>query len=344
MNTDDFTPETPDEGASTPTDRRPLGAWLRLVDALIAREFADALRDEDASRRDWMLLNAISGTVDAPWITARLARGGKRLRRLADLGWIAQDADGAWTLTDDGRAAQARLAEKIDAVRTKVAGAVSPDEFAALTGSLEKIARELGWDESQPMPRRPRGRGAFGRRGFGPGFGPGVGRGFGRGFGSGVDRGFGPGFGPGSGPHFGPGFGPHFGPHGFSHPGYGPAEFEHPGYGPAEFAHAGRGLHREHCDEHGHVERGYGHDRGFGPGRRGFGPGHHDEMRGEFEHRHHGHGHGKGEHGTHGHRKSDARRAERAYERGFAAGFTAAGHPVGSAADGSDAPSPEQSA
>jgi DNA-binding PadR family transcriptional regulator len=57
--------------------------------------------------------------------------------------------------------------------------------------SLEAIARELGWDESEPMP--------------------GFGRGFGRDFG----RGFGPGFGPG-----GPGFGgPGFGGPGFGGPG-----------------------------------------------------------------------------------------------------------------------------
>ncbi len=54
---------------------------------------------------------------------------------------------------------------------------ISDEEYAAMLATLEKMARNLGWDESQP-DERPFGRG-FGRRhGFGPGFG-GHGHGFG---------------------------------------------------------------------------------------------------------------------------------------------------------------------
>ncbi|WP_308492149.1 hypothetical protein [Microbacterium terrisoli] len=228
MNTDDFTPDAPDEGASTPTDRRPLGAWLRLVDGLITREFAAAFEGEYVSRRDWMILNVISGTVDAPWVAHKLSRGGKHVNRLAEIGWIAQDEDGAWTLTDEGRAAQSRLTEKVDAVRSKVAAAVSPEGYTALTDALEKIAREFGWDESQPMPRRGPG---FGRHGLGrPGFGRGFGPGFGRGFG----------------------------------PGYGPGEFAHGDHRAAGAGHDG--CHHDHDLEYGH-DRGFGPGhRGFGPG------------------------------------------------------------------------------
>ncbi len=80
-------------------------------------------------------------------------------------------------------------------VREKVAGAVSAEDFAMMTASLEAIARELGWDENARMPHR--GRRGFGprHRGFGPGFGfaP-AGEGFGPGFGPAGLRGFGPGF------------------------------------------------------------------------------------------------------------------------------------------------------
>ena len=161
---------TPDAG--TPTDRRPLGYWLRLVDGLIAREFASTLENEGVGRRDWMLLNVVSGAVDAPGLAERLARrGGKHLRRLEDRDWIAQAGDGTWTLTDEGRAAQERLSGLVDGIREKVAGAVSPEDFATMTASLEAIARELGWDETTPWPGRgfgPGGRG-FRGRGFGPG-------------------------------------------------------------------------------------------------------------------------------------------------------------------------------
>ena len=73
------TEDTPDENAGA----RPLGFWLRTVDALISREFAAAFDGEGATRRDWMLLNAVSGDVDAPGFAERFARkGGKRLRGL----------------------------------------------------------------------------------------------------------------------------------------------------------------------------------------------------------------------------------------------------------------------
>lgn len=166
------------EGAPHQARRTPpLGYWLRAVDALIDREFSSALAAENVDRRDWMMLNAISGDVDVPgWLAHRMhGRGGKRLRALTERGWVTR-SDDAWTLTDDGRAAKARLAAIVDGIRERVSGAVSADDYATMTASLEAIARELGGDDSERMPRfghRP------GHRGFGPGFGPGFASGFG---------------------------------------------------------------------------------------------------------------------------------------------------------------------
>lgn len=243
MESNDFTPDQPPEASAPdgiPTDRRPLGFWLRAVDRLITREFRAAFAAQGIDRRDWMLLNALSGTVDAPWLDAVASRGGKRLRALAERGWIAE-TDGRWTLTDDGRAAQARLAETVQGIRAKVSGAVSTDDYKTLTASLEAIARELGWDESERMPRgRRSGRG---RRAFGPGFAPGMAHEFapafapgfahregwaewaehrhGRAvFGPGHHRGFGPGYRPevdGGETGFGAECGPHSARHGHPH-------------------------------------------------------------------------------------------------------------------------------
>ena len=74
-------------------------------------------------------------------------------------------------LTDAGREARDRLEGQVSALRERVAGAVSAEDFATTLRSLEAIARELGWDESQPMPRGHRG----GRRhGFGGWHGAGA--------------------------------------------------------------------------------------------------------------------------------------------------------------------------
>jgi len=213
---------------TTHNDPRPIGYWLRAADRLISREFASAFAGEDVTRREWMILNVLDGTIEAPHLSERLQRGGKKLRSLAERGWVAEQ-DGTWTLTEDGRAAKARLSETVEGIRAKVAGAVSDEDFATTVASLEAIVRELGGDADAPLPHRGRG---FGRRGFGPG----------RGFGG---AGFGPGFGE-------RGFGPRFG---------------EPGHGP--HAHGCDDGHRPHHRGHGHGERAYerGFEAGFARGR-----------------------------------------------------------------------------
>jgi len=206
---------------------RPLGFWLRAVDRLISREFATAFENEDVTRREWMILNVLDGSVEAPGFAARIARG-KKLRSLAERGWVAE-GDGAWTLTDEGRAAKARLSEVVDGIRSRVSGAVSDADLATTLASLEAIARELGGDDVEAGFGHPR----VGRRGFGPGFGR-------------------RGFRPGSGRGFGPGFGPHrFDGQRF------PDAPVHGGPGHC----GGRGRRHDHGPDHDH---GPGHDHGHG--------------------------------------------------------------------------------
>ena len=163
METNDYT--APEEGdtddtAGTPTSRRPLGFWLRLTDRQLRAAFAAEFESEGLDRRDWMLLDLLAGDVDDERLarfTQRAAyRGSRRLDRLAARGWVTR-SDQGWTLTDEGRAQRDALAGRVDAIRERVASAVSPEEHAGLVASLEAIARELGWD-GERMPRRPRGR------------------------------------------------------------------------------------------------------------------------------------------------------------------------------------------
>lgn len=246
MNNENIDTPTPNEGTTTAGADRPIGFWLRVVDATISEQFAAAFAQEGVTRRDWMLLTVIDGEVAHPAFAERLARtaerhwrGGKRFAALEERGWIEQTDDG-WTLTADGRAAKERLGAIVADIRARVAGAVSPEDFETTMTSLEAIARELGWDESHPMPRR---RGPFGRGGFGRGrFERGEsGRGeFGRG-------------------RFG------FAP-------VPPARGEFDGnlHRGRPSGHGPREAH-EHCGESGH--RGHGHDHGHGHGR-GHGHGH----------------------------------------------------------------------
>jgi hypothetical protein len=288
---DEGTPGTAPEGV--PSDRRPLGYWLRAVDGLITREFAAAFDGADIDRRDWMLLNALSGGAPLPALAERFVRKGKRLRNLAERGWVEENGDGTWTLTEEGRAARTQLGETVDGIRSRVAGAVSPEDYATTTASLDAIARELGWEEGQRMPR------GFGRgRGFGAGFRPDFGPGF-RG-------GFAPGF------RGGPGFGP-----GFRH-GFGPERHEAHGHGFGHEAH-GHGFGHE---AHGHgfaPERHEAHGEGHAPRGAHCHPHHEHGSHEHGAHRHGGRGHG---HGGRGHGERSGRSVQRAYERGFDAGFS----------------------
>jgi hypothetical protein len=220
---------------------RPLGYWLRAVEHRLDHEFAAAFAQEGITRREWMILNVLDGTVDAPHLAERIQRG-KKLRGLADRGWVEQ-ADGAWRLTDAGREAKAHLGETVDGIRSRVAGAVDPDAFATTLASLEAIARELGWSEDERMP--------FGPRGARPHHGGGR---FGRGFGR---EGFGPrGFGPG-------GFGhPHHGGD-CGHDRFGEHD-PHRG-GPHRHGHHGQGHHHGERRSQGAYERGF--DAGYSRGR-----------------------------------------------------------------------------
>ncbi|MGB3730842.1 MarR family winged helix-turn-helix transcriptional regulator [Microbacterium sp.] len=139
------------------SDTHPFGYWITAVDRLMRTEFATLFDDEGITRRDWRMLNRIDGTVpsERPVHSAKL-------RRLVELGWVQRTRDG-WALTDAGTLAKQRLGTAVDELRARVAGAVSPEDYATMTASLEKIAREFSWAEGKRLPRRE-GRG-HGHRG-----------------------------------------------------------------------------------------------------------------------------------------------------------------------------------
>lgn len=201
MNTDHLNPDQPDrsddtepqtsEGAqqATSTDR-PFGFWLKLVDRRLSDEMQTLFDADGITRRDWRMLNLLAGEARDERLAERLQSKPHALHHLAERGWIAGAPP---VLTDAGREARDRLEVQVRALRERVAGAVSAEDFATTLRSLEAIARELGWDESDPMPRGHRG----GRRhGFDGGHGFGGGHRFGGWRGAGQGHAFGrhPGF------------------------------------------------------------------------------------------------------------------------------------------------------
>ncbi|MCS3844288.1 MarR family winged helix-turn-helix transcriptional regulator [Microbacterium sp. AK031] len=156
---------------NTDETSRPFGFWLKAVDRLMAAEFASAFESEGITRREWRLLNIVDGSVPAGRPKSDHPLPAHKLARLIELGWVT-DADGTWTLTDDGRAAKERLGGIVDGIRAKVTDAVPAEDLATTMATLERLARTFGWDEETPLPRG-RGRRGFGDHGFGHrSFGP----------------------------------------------------------------------------------------------------------------------------------------------------------------------------
>lgn len=132
---------TPDQ---TPLER-PIGFWLRRLDALLDRAFAQALDGTGADRRDWMLLHALERGIPS-------ARGPlrRRMSHLADRGWAVRSDSGAWTLSEDGRTAKDAMSAAVRGIRERVAGAVSPQDYATTMASLEAMAKALGETDAAP--------------------------------------------------------------------------------------------------------------------------------------------------------------------------------------------------
>ena len=216
MTTDQLNPEQPDRpdeeatATSAGTDR-PFGFWLKVVDRRLAEEMETLFAADGITRRDWRLLNLLAGSAMDERLAERLRSKPHALHHLVERGWVAGAPP---VLTDAGREALTRLEEQVSTLRARIAGAVPAEDFATTLRTLEAVARELGWDESQPMPRGKRG----GRR-HGWGHPHGFGRRFGAPHGFAGPRGFDAEAAHGFGPR--PGFGDHAGHHGHhSHAGH----------------------------------------------------------------------------------------------------------------------------
>ncbi|MDF2047347.1 hypothetical protein P2P98_14370 [Microbacterium sp. Kw_RZR3] len=164
---------------SSSLDARSLAHRLSAVSHALHHRLFEQLRASDLDPRTIAILSVIDGRLDAPWVSDRISRGGKRVAALAERGWIAR-TDDAWTLTDEGRA----ILDRVDADRASILADLPADELAQLSASVDAVADALGVDATDSGPRGFRGGRGFGP-GFGPAFGPGAGRGFGRGFGPG---------------------------------------------------------------------------------------------------------------------------------------------------------------
>ncbi|GGS13099.1 MarR family winged helix-turn-helix transcriptional regulator [Actinokineospora fastidiosa] len=129
------------------TTAQPLGYWIKRVDRALDSAFTDAGLD----RRAWQVLNTLSRApapiadldrVLAPFLTADDPTTRPHVDHLAARGWARITLDTA-TLTPEGHQAHQRLAEHVEAIRSRVVDCLAPEEHALLLRLLQRVAARI---------------------------------------------------------------------------------------------------------------------------------------------------------------------------------------------------------
>jgi DNA-binding MarR family transcriptional regulator len=155
---DDPTPATtPPVGAPD----RPIGYWLKLVDRLIDESFDGVFQHSGLTRRHWQVLNTIRDGVSeetsvdgvlSPFTGAAPVAGHGASAVTAEIddlvrrGWVARDGAGSLSVTVAGNHAYHDLLDAVSVSRERVADGISRAEYAQTVATLERMARNLGWE------------------------------------------------------------------------------------------------------------------------------------------------------------------------------------------------------
>ncbi|RDI49264.1 MarR family winged helix-turn-helix transcriptional regulator [Nocardia mexicana] len=131
---------------------KPLGYFLRHIDTLLEQNFADLLSGHGLVRRSWQVLNTIArGPTDlagldrahAHFRDAAESTVAPHVQAFIERDWVSVAADGLYVLTQEGQAEYRRLSELIDAERAATLDGLTPDDYRALLGKLQRISDNL---------------------------------------------------------------------------------------------------------------------------------------------------------------------------------------------------------
>ena len=131
---------------------KPIGYWLKHLDRLIEASFDRVLAQEGLSRRHWQVLNMLREAPRpatelerelAPFWEAGTVRLEEVLDDLAGRGWLAGGAEGPCSLSPAGLAAQASVAERVQANRRLVMEGLTEQEYTSTVDVLSRMAANL---------------------------------------------------------------------------------------------------------------------------------------------------------------------------------------------------------
>jgi hypothetical protein len=168
-----------------PTDRRPLGYWLRAIQGPLRDNMRGAFATSGVTRREWRTLTTLhAGPASAAEVEAALPpkrarrplgpehhihqdrphRDHRTIEQLLDgfvsRGWAGLDR-GSYALSAEGERVHEAVLADVQSVRANVTAGIPDADYATTMATLERIAKNVGWD---PEKRHGLGRG----RGHGP--------------------------------------------------------------------------------------------------------------------------------------------------------------------------------
>ena len=132
---------------------RPIGWWVRRLDALLEEAVDTAVSAEGLTRRHWQVLHSLAeGAVDEAAVHEALrdfpGDVGAVVEGLTARGWVDRPAPGSVQLTEDGAAAHDRMARAVGRVRRHAADGLSRQEYErtilVLSRMVENMERALG--------------------------------------------------------------------------------------------------------------------------------------------------------------------------------------------------------
>jgi DNA-binding MarR family transcriptional regulator len=136
------------------TAPRPLGYWVSAVDQLLDEQFERSAEESGLTRREWQIINRLRiGAVEEESLQAAMAPYldleeslDDPLRRMMDDGLIEHQAS-EYRLTDRGADRVDEIQDQaVRRIRDHATDGLSQEDYEHLLASLERIARNLGWE------------------------------------------------------------------------------------------------------------------------------------------------------------------------------------------------------
>ncbi|MGY4972197.1 MarR family winged helix-turn-helix transcriptional regulator [Streptomyces nigrescens] len=136
----------------TTTPLKPLGYYLKALDALITEDFARTLSAHELTRRDWQVLHslALQGSLARPVLSGLLEPfwepGARTLDEVAGAliarGRLTADGD-TLALTEAGRRTHAEVATLVDAGRARLMRGLTDDDYLRTVTVLDRMTANL---------------------------------------------------------------------------------------------------------------------------------------------------------------------------------------------------------